>query len=396
MTYDPGNNTPLSRETARINQLTRQMISEYVSWRGKIAYASTNTMYGDLLDFVNFRIETADSCLLLIENRRIADSLGLSRALLENYLLLMLMCRGSKYFRLQDLTELKEAQFKTRFHEQEQELREQQTQGTTQCLAVKIYPRAKRHLMYIFEGLPSSDEPDFVIPIHFFEFQEFRPEIMRLKDDNYFQYRELEPAIKKARSTHQQAVSSRYRHYLSYDALLQCLELNELADAAILARIEAHYTFLGRFLHPTHDAARSLHEESNVHSGTTSLGLGQRYTEIAVLLASVYVCYIVAGIIDEIAGLFERAPAKYVQEAGTGALRSAIQKVASEFSYFWFLFNDPPLYDRFQYWVHHATDQEQAEWGHYSNVPKERVMFDQNIYGRLRQALGFTQTGAAI
>lgn len=387
MTKDLGENSPLSREVARINQHTRQMISEYVSWHDKIMYENHLTMYSDLLDFVNFRMETAESCLLLIENRRIADSLGLSRSLLENYLLLMLMCRGRKYFQLRDLSDLSEAKFRERLQEQEAELRELQAQKKSLCLAVKKYPRAKRHLMYVFEGPQDSEDPNFVIPIHFFEFQEFQPEAMRLNDDDYFQYYTPTPAVKKANRTHQQETAYRYRHYLSYDALLQCLELNGLVDPAVLARIEAHYTFLGKFLHPTHDAARSLHEGSNVYSGITAIGMEQRYTPAAVLLASLYVCYTVAGILGEIVGLFERAPSKYVKEAGTDALQGIVKNVESDFEYFWFLFNDPPLYDRFEYCIHHGTDEERVTWGNYRNVPKECIAFNQNIYGHLQQAL---------
>ena len=40
------------------------------------------------------------TCLLLIEKGKIADALGLSRSLLEHYLLLMLMSRGRKYPKL--------------------------------------------------------------------------------------------------------------------------------------------------------------------------------------------------------------------------------------------------------------------------------------------------------
>src|SRR6266511_238157 len=79
---NPGAADALAREIARVNQLTRSMLEEYVSWSSKISYGETYyVLYGDMLDFVNFRMETADSCLLMIERRKIADSLGLSRGL---------------------------------------------------------------------------------------------------------------------------------------------------------------------------------------------------------------------------------------------------------------------------------------------------------------------------
>jgi hypothetical protein len=389
MRGSPASSDPLSREIDRVNELTRAMLDEYVAWSGEISYGEVYHMfYGDMFDFVNFRMETADSCLLLIQNRKVADSLGLSRSLLEHYLLLMLMCRGHKFFQLQDLTDLKPEEFRERFRKQETELRQLQAQGKTNCLAVKQYPRAKRHLMYVFEGLQAKNEPSFVIPLHFFQFQQFRPEMMRLKDEDYFQYHELPQDVKKRDRKYQQELVSSYRAYLSYEALLQCLELNGLADAAALARIEAHYTFLGRFLHPTHDAARDLHEQSNVHDGKTAIGMRQRYTKVAVLLASLYVCYLVADLLDETATLIEHAPPKYVTQAGTDALRTLTTRVTTDFPYFWFLFNEPPLYDRYNYCTYHATDDELRAWGGYEPVPAERVPFDQHIYSHLQRALG--------
>jgi hypothetical protein len=125
-----------------------------------------------------------------------------------------------------------------------------------------------------------------------------------------------------------------------------------------------------------------------VHSGKTAIGMDQEYSKVAVLLAALYVCYNVAGLVDEVAGLIENAPPKYVKQAGTDALRGFNARVATDFPYFWFLFNDPPLYDRYNYCSHHASNEELAAWEHYSNVPKDRVPFDQHIYSHLERALG--------
>lgn len=241
--------------------------------------------------------------------------------------------------------------------------------------------------MYVFEGLKAHNEPGFSIPSHFFRFQEFHPETMRLKDEEYFQYYEPDPETKKILLGHQREAKSLYRHYLSYDALLQCLELNELADSVVTARIEAHYTFLGKFLHPTNQAARDLHDRANVFNGGTAIGMESDYSKVAVLLASLYVCSLVAGLLQEVANMIETAPPKYIEDAATDVLRNTTARVAVDFPYFWFLFNDPPLYDRFKYCLYTATSEELAKWGHYSSVPKERVTFDQHIYTHLQEAL---------
>jgi hypothetical protein len=382
--------TPIETAIARADELAGVMIDEYAGWRGKLAYGpELHAMYMDTFAFVNFRVETADTCLLLIRNGRVADALGLCRSLLENHLLFMLMCRGTKLFKLEDLTTLTEGQFKQRLAEKQAELAELQAAGKTPCLAVEKYPKAKRHLMYVFHGYKSPDPelPDFMIPEHYFHFRQFRPESLRLNDDDYFQFAQPSTETKKKLRGHQENQQAKYRFYLSYDALLQCLELNGLAGKATLARIEAHYTFLGRFLHPTHDAARGLHEQPSSHDGKTHIGLGQPYAQAAILVARVYVCYLLAATLDEAATLFEQAPGKYMADPGTTSLRAATKRVPAEFPYFWFLFNDPPLYDRFLYGIHHASDDELAQWGGYENVPSDHVEFHQYIYSHFKDGL---------
>lgn len=387
--------TVLDQEIQRVSDATRAMIDAYCQWNEKIGAGEIEyALYGDLLDFVNFRIETADSCLILLERERVADSLGLSRTLLENYLLFMLMCRGYKFFQLQDLSgeALTEGQFKARIKEAQEELQRLKEAGAATYVDVKRYPRAKHRIMYVFEGLKDKEDPTHMVPMNFFQFQEFRPELMRLRDDKYFQYYEHDKDTKKVIQGHVDAEAWRYKHYLAYDALLHNLEINGIIDAGGNARIEAHYTFLGKFVHPTKDAARDLHERSNRHSRRTGIGFDQRYDRQAKLLASLYLCHLVAGILDEIAGLIEKAPSKYITDAGTVDLRSATARAPEEFGYFWFLFNEPPLYDRFNYCVHHASQEQVQQWGGYENVPADLVPFNKELYSNFKWSLNSQRT----
>jgi hypothetical protein len=365
------------------------MLAEYIAWGDKIVTGGVQQwMYNELIDFLNFRMETADTCVQLIERHKVADALGLCRSLLENYLLFMLMCRGRKFFQLQNRTDLTEGQFKTYVAEQQEELKTKQEAGTTQRIAVEKHPRTKRHLMHIFEGLKAEDDDELVIPAHYFHFKQFHPEVMRLKQGDYFEYVEYEPDTLKVLKGHQKDAAIAYRYYLSYDALLTCLELNELVDQAAIARIEAHYTFLGRFLHPTNDAARELHDYSNQHQGRPAIGMDTPYSPVAQLLAALYVCYLVASLLDEVAHLHENAPKTYIADPGTEQIRHLAAGVPHKYSYFWFLFNDPPLYDKFLYCTSHATADEWATYGHYANAPDDRIMFNQHIYSHLKDALG--------
>jgi hypothetical protein len=142
----------LADEITRAKQLARDLITEYVDWRDKIRYGQEQPFeYMEALDFINFRVETADSCLLLLENQLVADALGLCRALLENHLLFMLMCRGTKFFQLED-TGLKGAAFRARLKEKQAELKALQDEGKTRYLRIEEYPRRSGYLMYVLEG----------------------------------------------------------------------------------------------------------------------------------------------------------------------------------------------------------------------------------------------------
>jgi len=156
------------------------MLAEYAAWGGKIVVGDVQQrMHTELIDFLNFRMETVETCVQLIERNKIADALGLSRSLLENYLLFILICRGRKFFRLQDCTKLTDGQFKKRLTEEQAKLKAEQEAGTAKRLAVEKYPRAKRYLMHVFEGLKAEDDPGLVIPVHYFHFKDFRPEVMQ-------------------------------------------------------------------------------------------------------------------------------------------------------------------------------------------------------------------------
>ena len=375
-------------EVQAVTDHTVKMMAAYLNWGDKITVGDEPYWhYSELIEFVNFRMETAHTCLDLIQRDKIADALGLCRALMENYLLFMLMCRGHKYFQLVDKTSLTEGEFKKYITDRQAELADAQKDGTATVLAVEKYSRMKRHVMYVREGLTTDDDPEMMIPAHYFHFTEFRPEVMRLKQGDYFEYVTYDSETQKTLKGHQQEAANVYRHYLSYDALLTCLELNDLVDAAAITRIEAHYTFLGQFLHPTNDAARDLHENSNQHEGKPNIGMRFPYKSSARLLAALYVCYLVAGLLEEVALLYDNAPAKCIADPGTAELHSLINEVTKKFHYFWFLFNEPTLYDKFVYCNTHANDEQLKDWGGYANTPSELIAFNQHILGHLESAL---------
>ena len=379
----------LENEIAGVTSRTRELLDAYVAWGSQKKTGDIyDATHGEVIDFVNFRMETVDSCLKLIEAGRVGDALGLCRSLLEHYLLFMLICRGEKYFKVWDLSNKTPEEFAEIFRERKQAWEQERADGKTDCVDLRKHPRAARHIMLVYDGIKFEDGEKLPVSMYYFHFEQFRPDVMRLDEDKYFDYYERPADLKKALKGHRQEAHLKYRHFLGYDALVMCLELNDLIDEASRRRLEAHYTFLGTFLHPTNDAMRNLHEHSNWHSGAPAIGMEYNYTQTARLLACSYVCYLAASILDELAALFESAPKKYVANPGTANLRALTGAVPKAVPYFWFLFNEAPLHDRFNWAVHHATDEQLQEFGGYAGIPSNLIPFNQHIYNSLSQGLG--------
>ncbi|MFI6779298.1 hypothetical protein [Nocardia sp. NPDC050412] len=377
-----------------VNNHTRSLLEEYVYWGAKIEVADTQQwMYNELIDFVNFRMETASTCLFLSESNRIADSFGLCRSLLENYLLFILMCRGHKWFQVRDCSNLTEGKFKQLLAEESVRVPRAHAAGESRYTSVMKHPKLTRRLMYILDGISGGDDPGFMVPAHYFQFQEFRPDAMRLPADAYFEYHDFSQEVRASRKEYQAEMSTVYREFLSYDALLRCLELNGLTSSGATGRIEAHYVFLGSFLHPTHEAARKLHEKSNHYDGQPAIGLKHPYRAEVRLLSALYICFLTAGILDEIVRVHENAPSKYIKSSGSAEIRKLIQEVPRRYNYFWFISNAPAPFDKYRHFGYSSTVEERERWGDWTAVPDDAPKFNKEILDQLAESFSFLQAG---
>jgi hypothetical protein len=86
--------------------------------------------------------------------------------------------------------------------------------------------------------------------------------------------------------------------------------------------------------------------------------------------------------------LFETAPKKYITEPGTDAIRRAASEARKRFGYFWLIYNEAPLYDRWLFATHHVSDDQLEAYGGPADVPTEVVSFHRGIYSHFKNALG--------
>lgn len=351
-------------------------------------------LYDDMTHFVNLRLETVSSVALLARSERVSDALGLCRSLLEHLLLLRLMTRGRRYIQVNAPITEGLAAAKRTLKEAKETLARDHARGEHEDIVdVRLFPGGKYpRIMWVRDGLTNQEEPDFYVSIHYFLFKEFKPENHRLDDERGIALwlPKNDPRRKKLRQSQlnrQQQQRDRYEQFLSWAALLNSLDVNGLMTKRQRRLMEGQYTFLGRFLHPTSGAALDLHDPPNFHDSSPGVGLRQPYDRRAVLLAMLYAAWIAADLADEIADMLESAPSRYIADPGTDELRAANAVVRKRFGYFWFLQDDPPWWDRYEYAMREATDAELNTPGGWPNIATTDVHCEWNAYERLKKAL---------
>jgi len=373
----------IDTEINELNGQVNELLHMYGTWSNNFEYgAKAYDAYYKLVDFANFRMETVSSCLELIGNDKIADSFTLERTLLENYLLFLLMCRGHKYFQVRSLKGKKPAEIEQILAD------EQQYIGKGDLLEIRTYPKLDKHLMYIRKGVTIKGDPDYSIPFFNFVYGQFDPLTMRLDEKGYFTYFEPEDDEDEQGDKLKKGQEQLHRQYLSYDALLQNLLLNEIVDDEAVRRIEAHYTFLSTYVHPTNDAFRDLHKNSNEHSFKTMVGFDKPYKESTKLLASIYNAKIAVSIIKELIEALKGGPSDFLQNINSQEIESLCDAIESR-NPFWFIFNDATNYDKFEQAVNITPAEElNAIGGDYTKLSNEQVKFERDIMRRFEGSLG--------
>ena len=371
------------RELVFAKNLLDELLRSYENFGQTLKPSTThNTYYDEMIEFVNLRMQSAKSAATLLESKLVGDALTLCRPMLENYLLFRLMASGKRYFRIQEFPNGKAgtAKLKAELMEAKGKI----GKPNVRYLDVRKHPRNSRALIYIYEGLYSDPKDELIIPIYFFYFQNYDPMIHRLNFGKYFNPIKVDAELRKAFKSHKESAKYMNEYFLSFSSILDGLNVNNLVNPRQEDRIQAHYTFLGSFVHPTNRVARDLHERSNVHSGKTGVGLEQPYSDVSILLGYLYLLHLVSSIVKELVLLYKNAPAKYVAGFDSSQLDSICQRIESDFGYFWFIDDGAPAYDKFNYAVNHKRVKKASN---FKNIPDVQIPFDKDIYGRLSRAI---------
>lgn len=371
----------LEAEIEVASSCLERLFEEYGNLWDKVQVGQVHNLFFDeLAEFANLRLETLSSAAILLKQGRVGDALSLCRSALEGLLLFQVITQGHSHVRLQKFED--KGQLEVAFRKAKELL----DAGTASFVSVKKRRGDRLALQYEFKGPNYNESEPLRIPLHYFLFQDHQPQIHRLKTWDYYSAIPIEGEFLRTLNEQHESSKNTYNTYLSYKSLKESLELNNLIDPDMSKRLEAHYTFLGNFVHPTNNAARNLHEKSNNRNGGTSIGLPNGYSSEAILLGYLYVLNLAHSHIETLVRVIKTAPARYITEFSSTEIDEMIEIQRLRFEYFWFLSSKAPRYDKFRAALLPRLFKKYSK--NYLSIPDSQVPFDYRIYDRFIQSLG--------
>jgi len=217
---------------------------------------------------------------------------------------------------------------------------------------IRTYMEDKNILVCVLRGTSVVDnqghDTGVVIPFYYRAWHGFRPLEYHLKRKTLqerlptlrFLAGEWASGPKRARNYSEEDYGALYRHFLTFDKVLENLRLNAVLNKKTTTRVLVHYNFLSNFSHTTSDSLSIL--RNRLIGQTRPDGLDVIYdhylSELALLyhLLSMHLEHAVRYL------RWRRIALKH-----EGDYRALGRQVEDEFGYFWFIFNKPHQHDRY-------------------------------------------------
>ena len=302
-------------------------------------------------DMINFQIASVISTKETILRGCYRDAYNAIRMLYESYWLLRLISTCDKY-------SLKYKVERTRSDRSLNDAKEKFKQQAIQRLGRDLkYVKDldKNTIELVLSGIRVVDDQGndtgVIIPFYYHAWSQYRPErhFLNRRHLNMRRFLQSEWAIFRSIRAKLETAPHRdfYREFFSFNGLVEKLRLNGALNKKTATRVLVHYNFLSSFSHTTKTAIDSI---KRLHSSipiSTRDKYGRIYDHYHSELALLYVCHLLA-MHTELA-LYYFRQWRHIRVKNVRKIYQPLcQKVQENFGYFWFIFNQPHEFDRFE------------------------------------------------
>jgi hypothetical protein len=266
------------------------------------------------------------------------------RMVLEGYLLLRLISTCDKY---PTWYKIQRAKGDKSLDDAKAKFKQELTQRVVPDL-IRVEDEGGNILVLIRRGRRVVDaqgrDTGVIVPYYYGAWRQYWPKEHRLKKPEM--QKELLPewAAFKSRRAKPTDVRHRdlYQKLFTFDSLIRNLCWNGVLNRRTAARVIVHYNFLSGFTHSTRHAI-SLSKPWSRFGTANDTAYNHYKSELALL----YVCHLLAMHLELALYYFQRWRPLHVKNVQK-LYRRLCRTVNQEFGYFWFIFNNPHEFDKFE------------------------------------------------
>ncbi|TEU05058.1 MAG: hypothetical protein E3J24_00055 [Dehalococcoidia bacterium] len=298
----------------------------------------------DFLDFVRVQRISLTSARESVLKGFYREAYNTIRMILEGYLLLRLIGTCDRYptwyrvRRVKGDRSLDDAKARFKYDAQK-----------TLTDLVKIEDEDKNTIVLIRRGIRILDEQGndtgVIFPYYLAAWQRYQPVEHFLKKLEV--QKELLPewAVFKSVRAKLSDVDHRYLYMklFTFDSMVRNLRLNGVLSIKTTARVTVHYNFLSGFTHSLKHAVSISQPWHSFAAANADMFYNHYKSELALL----YVCHLLAMHLESELDYFKRWRALTVRNVHE-IYRPLCEKVHQDFDYFWFIFNKPHAFDKYQ------------------------------------------------
>lgn len=168
-----------------------------------------------------------------------------------------------------------------------------------------------------------------------------------------------------------------YLRLFTFNSMVKNLRWNGVLSFKTAARVIVHYNFLSGFTHSTKDAIKLSRPWKSFATANADTAYNHYKSELALL----YVCHLLAMHLELVLFYFKRWRPLQVKNIRK-LYRPLCTKVNQDFGYFWFIFNGPHEFDKYEHAnrkcnykkrIFYRPDQIRAGDVHYYDDPLDRL-----------------------
>jgi len=329
--------------------------------RNRIEFAEVSWLTeSEALRLFESQLDISETIRNLVSQSKYAEAFILNRTIFENYFLISLMLKGTRYVLRYKVSKEPNETPQQAYSRLVAQLEKQCSEGRRDIVSfrpVKNY----QQIEILHQGLYSKDG-DRLFPIYYFVFEEYDPVTHRIEKIPSIASKDL---FAEYREKWQKKHEALYRTYLGVENILRAAVLNGLITEEQRDRVRVHYNFLSGFTHLTKkgfDLVKPYELTRNEH-----------YLRELNLL---YVLRVLRLYLLLLVDFFSGTDHK-IKDAEK--LVSYLDEIGKKYDYFWFVFNGPSEYD---YWNYQTAREYHRRKG---ELLDEKIPYYKNPYERLKR-----------